>query len=122
MAAHTLWVGLRDVRIHAPVGVYAEERLLGNDFSVSLEVNYPSLASLEKDELEHALDYTLLLEAIEHGFAQEAQLLEFVAGKILRLLGPKLSGMQYRLHIEKLAPYQGRATMAASSIKLEGVL
>jgi dihydroneopterin aldolase len=114
------WVGLSDVLINAPVGVHDFEREQGNQFIVDFEVKLKYVHSVRTDELDHTIDYSMLFEAIQKGFAEPAFLLEFVAGRILTEVRAYLPDHQYKLCIRKLTPAIPNAQIGQSVVRLKG--
>ena len=58
-------VRLENLRFYAYHGVMEQERRVGNEFEVTLEVYYPFENALKSDELEDTLNYTALYAIVE---------------------------------------------------------
>ena len=78
------YVCLRDVRFHAYHGVMPQERRVGADFTVTLRVGYDCMPAMVSDDVADALNYADLLEVVGREMAVPSQLLEHVAGRIVR--------------------------------------
>ena len=61
-----------------------QERRVGNDFEVSLTVEYPFEKAMESDDLCDTLNYAELYDVIAAEMRQPSDLLEHVAGRIIR--------------------------------------
>ena len=80
----TTRISLNRLRFHAFHGVMEQERRVGNDFEVSLTVDYPFEKALTSDDLDHTLNYALLYDVIAAEMQQPSKLLEHVAGRIIK--------------------------------------
>ena len=67
-------------------GVMEQERRVGNDFEVTAEIVYPFEKALDSDDLHDTADYSQLYALIEREMAVPSQLLEHVAGRIIRAI------------------------------------
>jgi 7,8-dihydroneopterin aldolase/epimerase/oxygenase len=76
-----LSVLLKDLRFFAYHGLYEEERKLGNDFTVNVEVQYKP-ASLPVLQLEETIDYTAIYRLVKKRMEQPTALLETVITEI----------------------------------------
>lgn len=76
-------IAIKEARFFSPIGFYEEERILGNDFEVNLEVSYP-LSSGLSDELKDTLNYEQLYRSIQKAMIKERKLLESAAHEILQ--------------------------------------
>ena len=96
---------INNIRIRAHHGVMEQERQVGADFLVSVEVESSNEASTLTDHLGDTVSYADVAELVRQEMAVPSQLLEHVAGRIGRRLmtaHPTLSGA--RVRITKLAP------------------
>lgn len=78
-------VALRNARFYAPIGFYEEERILGNEFYVSIEVTFP-FSNPESEVLENTLNYEHLYRAAAQAMQPERQLLESAVEEMLQNL------------------------------------
>ncbi len=99
-----LYIFLKDVRLKAFHGVYEEERVLGGDFVVNLEVQYlPELRIII--ELEDTLNYEALFQMVQQRMAQPTALLEQIVMELTAQIMEKYPQIRFcRLHIEKCNP------------------
>lgn len=98
-------VKLERMRFYAYHGVMEQERRVGNEFEVTLEVYYPFENALKSDELEDTLNYATLYAIVEREMAEPSKLLERVAGRIIEAINkefPTVSGGNIK--ISKLHP------------------
>ncbi|MBP8935408.1 MAG: dihydroneopterin aldolase, partial [Prevotella sp.] len=51
------YITLKDLRFHAFHGVMPQERLTGNDYTVSLRIGYPFSDACLSDEVSDTLNY-----------------------------------------------------------------
>lgn len=79
----TTRISFNRIRFHAFHGVMEQERRVGNDFEVSLTVEYPFEKALESDNLDDTLNYAQLYDVIAAEMQQPSKLLEHVAGRIV---------------------------------------
>ena len=80
----TTSINLNRLRFHAFHGVMEQERRVGNTFEVSLTVRYPFEKAMTTDCLDHTLNSALLYDVIATEMQQPSQLLEHVAGRIIK--------------------------------------
>lgn len=86
MYIEAMHIGLQAMRFYAYHGVLAQERQVGNYFTLDLEVWADVARSLETDALEDTLSYADLYQTISQEMAIPSQLLEHVVGRIARQL------------------------------------
>ncbi len=95
-------IHIGDFRCTAFHGVFPEERAIGQEFIVDVEVMLP--AGRMVVTLEQTIDYSRLLQIVREGMAEPEQLLETVAMKIADRIGeeyPRVTGIN--ISIEKAA-------------------
>ena len=98
-------IELNRIRFFSYHGVAEQERRVGNDYEVSLRVDYPLERAMESDSLCYTLDYAALYALVAAEMSVPSQLLEHVAGRIWRAISgrfPCVAGG--RLRIAKLTP------------------
>lgn len=97
-------IALKDVRIKAFHGVYDEERILGGDFVINLELRYlPELPIIT--ELEDTLNYEILFQMVQLRMAQPTALLEQIVMELTAQIMEKYPQVRFcRLLIEKCNP------------------
>ena len=110
-------VELRDVKVFARHGVMAQERRVGNDFSVSVSLRFDAAGFIKASQvasdgcslLDQTVNYAVLADIIRREMAVPSALLESVALRIAAAVRtsiavPLLGG---RVEIVKLPPPLG---------------
>jgi len=77
-------VRLEGMDFHAYHGVYPEERVLGNRFTVDLELSTNFQEAMLHDRLEGTVDYTLLYKLVKARMEQPVKLLEHLGHGIIK--------------------------------------
>lgn len=77
------FVGFHDLQINAPIGDHEEERIIGNAFSIDLQVAV-QLTDTDVLELNETIDYVRLMEITRRHFSVSTLLLENVGNRIVR--------------------------------------
>lgn len=98
-------VGLEGVQFKAAIGLYPEEKILGNNFLVDFEVAFKNSKQPDTQSIEDTINYSTLYKILEMEFAQTTDLLETVAQDILDqtlLAYPFLRSI--KIKIKKLNP------------------
>ena len=80
------YVTLNKLRFRAFHGVLPQERLVGGDFVVTLRIGYPWQQAMTTDDVGDTLDYAAVYAVVKNEMAQPSQLLEHVAGRIVKAL------------------------------------
>ena len=91
---------LDEVRFHAFHGVMPQERAVGADFTVSLNVGYDFVKAAESDELIDTISYADLYEVVRAEMDKPSQLLEHVALRIVKAVAarwPRIDTIDLRL-------------------------
>lgn len=100
-----LIVGFEQLSVHAPIGLYPEEKILGNDFLVDLKVAIrPSEVQVIED-ISQTIDYGALAEMTANVLKEGSDLIETCAQKIIKLIQtkyPETTGVS--LKITKVRP------------------
>ena len=76
-------IKVENIRVFAYHGCLTEEKKIGSDYSVDLEVKANLQASAESDRLSDTVDYVLLNRIIKEEMLKPSHLLETVAKRIL---------------------------------------
>ena len=77
-------IELRNLRFKAYHGCLPQERIEGADYLVNLRCEADLRRAASSDSLEHTVDYSMLYDIIKNEMATPANLLERVAGNILK--------------------------------------
>lgn len=91
---------LDEVRFHAFHGVMPQERAVGADFTVSLNVGYDFVKAAENDDLIDTISYADLYEVVRAEMDKPSQLLEHVALRIVKAVAarwPRIDTIDLRL-------------------------
>jgi dihydroneopterin aldolase len=73
---------LQEMRFYAYHGVLPQERIVGGDYTVSVEVDVDTTAAMEHDVVDVTLNYAELYEVVQHEMLTPSDLLEHLAGRI----------------------------------------
>lgn len=93
------------MRFRAFHGVMEQERRVGNDFEVTVEIFYPFEKALYTDNLQDTADYSLLYAIVEREMSVPSQLLEHVAGRIISAIKKEIPATTAgEISISKLHP------------------
>lgn len=108
------------MEFYARHGYYEEERVIGNKYSVdvTLDVDFSEAAS--DDRLEGTVNYEKVYEIVQNVMSIDANLLEHLAGKMIKALKHNFSQVnQVQVRISKYnPPIKGLCHKA--TIELEG--
>ena len=77
---------LRNARFHAYHGVLSQERIVGNDYRVSVDIAYDFEHAMDTDELDDTISYADVYELVKTEMQVPSKLLEHVAGRVGRKL------------------------------------
>ena len=80
------YIRLEKLRVRAFHGVLPQERTVGGDFVVTLRIGYSFEQAMETDAVDDTLDYAAVYRLVEREMALPSQLLEHVAGRIVKAL------------------------------------
>ncbi|MBX2904530.1 MAG: dihydroneopterin aldolase [Taibaiella sp.] len=94
-----LTVSLHKIAIHAPIGLYPEEKITGNDFETDVDVWLP-------DELPWPfMDYSLIYQVVSAVFSWPVETLEALVQGIYTELSNHVPGAEkIRVAVRKLHP------------------
>ncbi len=115
----TAQLTLDNVRIHAPIGYFAEEQILGNEFVVTLHVEMQLTPTAEG--LLHPLDYTALHETIVTTFDGRWQWMEEACWEAInrvRRLDERIRRVELTLRKSPI-PLVGSTAAAAVTLRWE---
>lgn len=93
------------MRMHAYHGVLAQEKVVGNCYSLNLTVGYPWLAAADTDDVSDTLNYADLACVVEEQMNIHSDLLEHVALRIVNAIRsryPRVTSID--LDIRKVDP------------------
>lgn len=109
-------IRLDRLRFHARHGVLEQERVVGGDYEVSVELAMaPPAAAIGGDDLRGTVNYAEAYAVVAREMAVPSQLLEHVAGRILRaLLGEFPAVERATVEVRKCNPPMGAACDGAA--------
>lgn len=113
------YIELKDIRIYAHHGVMEQERIVGNEFVINALLTVSLEAAMESDNLNDTINYAQVYTVIASEMKIASNLLEHVAGRILKSLQrnfPQLIAAE--LKITKLnPPIQGEVHSASVIVR-----
>lgn len=99
------YIYIKGMRVKAYHGCLEQERTVGNDYVINLQVGYPWQDAAEVDDLTQTLSYATLADIIKQEMAVPANLIETVAQRTARRIMLLADGVQsVDLEITKIAP------------------
>ena len=102
------FIYLRDLCFHAYHGVAAQERLVGNDYKVSLRLRVDVSKAMLSDDVNDTVNYAEAYQLVGKEMAEPANLVEHVADRIAqRLLGQWPQVAEVTVWLTKLNPPMG---------------
>ena len=108
-------IRLQDMRFYAYHGVMEQERRVGGEYLVSLQVEADLIGAVMSDAVADTVNYAELYDVVRQEMAQPSQLLEHVAGRIgQRVLDefPQVTALTVR--VTKCNPPMGADCKGAS--------
>lgn len=80
------YVFIDGMKFHSFHGVMEQERLTGNDYTVSVRAGYDLTQAMHTDDVGHTLNYAAVYEVVKREMARPSKLIEHVAGRIAESL------------------------------------
>jgi dihydroneopterin aldolase len=103
MAADALKI--RNIRLHGYHGLRPEERTLGQEFEVDIDILGNLAAAGESDDPSLAIDYTRVLELVEQVVTgKRFALVEALAEEIARTVGKAFAPLELTVRVRKPHP------------------
>ncbi len=104
----TSYIFINEVRFHAFHGVMPQEKAVGADFLVSLRVGYAIEGAMASDNVADTVSYADMFEIVKKEMAIPSNLLEHVAGRIIKQLNSTFTAItSIDLSITKVNPPMG---------------
>jgi len=98
-------VGFDSLMIHSKIGLYPEEKILGNKFAVTMRVAKDLPENEKIISLDKTIDYASLVAITKEIFALERDLLETTAQLIIDRVNQEFTGITgISLTIKKIKP------------------
>ena len=108
-------IRLHDMRFYAYHGVMEQERRVGGEYLVSLQVEADLSRAVNSDSVADTVNYAQLYEVVRCEMAEPSQLLEHVAGRIgQRVLDHFPQVMALTVRVTKCNPPMGADCKGAS--------
>ena len=86
-------------------GCLEREKIAGNDFVVDFRGEMDMSAAAENDRLEDAVNYALIYDVVAEEMAKPSDLLEHVAGRIIKALKEKFPEfIRFSVRVSKKRP------------------
>lgn len=82
------------IHVRAFHGVMPQERTVGGDFSVSVEVTAPIMNAVKSDCVDDTVNYAVITDIVRQEMAVPSALLEYVAGRIAEKLFQTFPGIE----------------------------
>lgn len=82
MNCESSYILLRSLRFHAFHGVEAQERLVGNDYEVSLRLKADVSRAVESDQVADTINYAEVYQLVAKTMSEPVDLVEHLAGVI----------------------------------------
>ena len=102
------YVCIDNMRFRARHGVMPQEYDTGGTFTVSLRIGYPFASSLDSDDVKDTLNYAEVYEIVKKEMLMPSALIEHVAGRILKALFEKFTGItSIDITLKKINPPMG---------------
>ena len=122
-------IELEGMEFRANHGCLEREKIVGNDFVVDFRGDIDMSAAIESDNLEDAVNYALIYNVVAREMAMPSDLLEHVAGRIMKALAaefPQIVSFSVRVS-KKRPPVDGivqwsRITLTCHPERSEGSL
>ena len=107
-------IGLQDVRFFGPHGYYDEENIMGNEFSIDVEVESSVLGAATQDDLGGTVNYSTIYYLLQAEMKKPSKLLEALAYRMAnRIMNQFDSVTSVTLRLKKLHPPLGGKVGAA---------
>lgn len=98
-------VALEGMEFYARHGYYAEERKIGNKYTVDVYMQVEMASAVQKDKLDGTVDYERVYELVTEVMTEEANLLEHLAGKLIRRIRESFANVHsVRVKVSKHNP------------------
>ena len=99
------FIELENMKFFANHGVLKQEKKIGNEYVVTLRVKFDLSMALISDKLPSTINYAEVYEVIKKEISIHSELIEYVAGRILRAIHlnwPQIE--EINLKLSKLNP------------------
>ncbi len=101
-------IEIEGMKFYAFHGHFESEQIVGNEFTVDLNIETDCRIAAISDKLDDALNYQIAYEIVKKEMAQTSKLLENVANRVLdRLYGQFKGILKATIKISKMNPPMG---------------
>ncbi|MEP1035131.1 dihydroneopterin aldolase [Ekhidna sp.] len=98
-------VSLEGMEFYARHGYYEEERVIGNKYSVDVTLDLDFTEAALDDKLEGTVNYEKVYEIVQDVMSIDANLLEHLAGKMIKALKENFSEIKHvKVTVSKYNP------------------
>ena len=98
-------IELEGMIFRAHHGCLEREKVIGNEFIVDFRGDVDMAAAIESDNLEDAVNYALIYNVVAREMAQPSNLLEHVAGRIVKALAAEFPQfVSFSVRVSKKRP------------------
>ena len=98
-------IELEGMEFRAHHGCLHHEKIAGNEFVVDFRGDLDMAAAAESDNLEDAVNYALIYDVVAREMAQPSNLLEHVAGRIVKALAAEFPQfVSFSVRVSKRRP------------------
>ena len=103
-------VFVKNIRLHAYHGVLQQERVIGNDYLVSVSVTCSLGNAVKSDSVDDTINYAAVYELVKEEMAVPSNLVEHVAGRIAQRVLDRFSlADDVTVEVVKVNPPMGAA-------------
>lgn len=103
-------IGIDNIRLRAFHGVDEQERIVGQDYVVSLTMDCDADLAVESDDVSHTVNYAEAYAVVKKEMAVPSMLLEHVAGRIAGAIMKTQPLVQaVKVKVVKVCPPMGAA-------------
>ncbi|MDR0543682.1 MAG: dihydroneopterin aldolase [Dysgonamonadaceae bacterium] len=88
------WIELKEMIFHAYHGVSAQERKVGNTYTVDLKIGFDLRKAAETDHLEDTVNYASAYAVVKEEMEIPSNLIEHVAHRIIRRIRKEFPGIE----------------------------
>ena len=98
-------IRVREIKLHANHGCMEEEKKIGSDYVVNVELTTKLDISAESDKLEDTVDYVAIYSIVKEEMAIRSKLLEVVVERIIqRIMHEHTTVETLNVEVQKINP------------------
>ena len=115
---------LRNMRVYAYHGVLPQERVVGGEYVVNVDVKYDVGKAVLTDQVDDTLNYAVLHDIVMKEMTVPSKLLEHVAGRIGQAVFDNfIQAEEVEIDIRKVVPpFGGDSDGAGVILKFRGII